>query len=302
MKLFVLRSDSPNVSLGPLWALLDELGISYEDCPIGETEKFEETPMGKGKFYPSHIVIVPESGPAEAWWYYYALGYIQGTERPERLCIYYSADINSKPVLPPGVTESHSFRELKSYVTAEAENFQKKGKRKAAEKRIIEAGLAVSFDSFGECIKDGFYEGVEWFLDAGFSANSVNRRGVPVLNLAVRNERFEIFDLLLRKGADIDAVSGDNGNTPLMEAVVIRDERFIEELLNRGGDLNIQNKNGQTALIIAVGNGYAEIVRELLRKEIDLSIADNLGMTARKYAELFHHSQILALLDPGLVS
>jgi ankyrin repeat protein len=64
-----------------------------------------------------------------------------------------------------------------------------------------------------------------------------------------------------------------------------------------GVELDRQNKNGQTALILAIGNGAVESAKQLILSGARTDIKDGLGMTATKYAELFHHTEILRLLE-----
>jgi len=75
---------------------------------------------------------------------------------------------------------------------------------------------------------------------------------------------------------------------------------MVEELLDRGADLNLRSKNGQTALMLAIGEGKSEIAQLLIHRGADLSPVDALGMTAKKYAELFKQGETLALIEDRL--
>ncbi len=300
-----MHSDVCNDRLGPLWEIMKGLSIPYIDCAVQEGLDIGETVLADRGFHPDHIILLPPGGNGNRWWVYYAVGYAKGLGNMKKLCIVtdeeFTEDLGDV-YIPKGATISSSVDELRMYLLHEIEHSKQTQRETQAKKNIIQAGLALRSDSFGDCVQNGEMEHVKWFIDAGYSPDITNQRGVPMLNLAIRSEQNEVFEYLLDLGADVNGISGDNGNTPLMEAVVIRDEKALKKLLEENCNVNVQNKNGQTALIIGVGNGYAEIVEDLIRKNVDMSISDNLGMTARKYAELFHHSQILALLDPGLAS
>ena len=90
------------------------------------------------------------------------------------------------------------------------------------------------------------------------------QRGLELIN-ALKNAYFyesyevdhELIVRLLEAGADLSV--GDpkegitSGNTALMWAVLVGDEKAVELLLNAGADVNLQNnKRGRTALIWSV--------------------------------------------------
>ncbi len=315
MELLILHSDAENSRLGPLWELLQEVRVPYTDCPVRSDTDFDVSVLGTGTEHPTHIICIPSKEHVHAWWTYYALGYAEGAGNPQRLCFLFdplliggNGETGPAPAAIYGrdhcfpAAAAESLEELRTYLEREKEKQSTAARQGAAKQKLFGSGLALSIGSFAECAGKGDTESVRLFLDAGFSPESVTKKGVPMLNWAVRNEQHEVFTLLLSAGADIDGTSGDNGNTPLMEAVVNRDEKIIKELLREGCDTDIQNKNGQTALIIAVANGYTEIAEDLIVHKADISPSDSLGMTARKYAELFHHTQIMTLLDPELAS
>ncbi len=315
MELLILHSDAENSRLGPLWELLQEVRVSYTDCPVRSDTDFDASVLGTGTKHPTHIICVPSKEHPHAWWTYYALGYAEGAGNPRRLCFLFdplviggngetgpasAAVYGHDRCFPAAAAES--MEELRAYLEREIEKQSAATRQEAAKQELFESGLALSTGSFAERVGNGDAKSVRLFLEAGFSPDSVTEKGVPMLNWAVRNEQREVFTLLLSAGADIDGESGDNGNTPIMEAAVNRDEKTIKELLSGGCDIDIQNKNRQTALIIAVANGYTEIAEDLIVHNADISPKDSLGMTARKYAELFHHTQIMTLLDPELAS
>lgn len=311
MELLILHSEAEKSRLGPLRELLRKVHIAYSLCPVKAGAGPDSGVLSCGENRPTHLIVISSGKADDMWWICYALGYVRGMGNTESLCFVsdpvltgYTGDTEEvdRLISRTGAAAVKNLDRLKAYLQREVEKFTVTERAETAKKKLFEAGLACSADSFEESVKKGNTEAVRLFLEAGFSPDTVNRKGVPMLNRAVRNEQYEVFLALLDAGADVDAKSGDNGNTPLMEAVFVRDAKIINKLLDCSCDLDRQNKNGQTALIVSVANGYTEIAEELILNNADISPRDGLGMTARKYAELFHHTQIMTLLDPELAS
>lgn len=70
----------------------------------------------------------------------------------------------------------------------------------------------------------------------------------------------------------------------------------VEEFLEKGADINMQNKDGSTALMWAANEGFEEIVKLLLQKGAAVNIQDNAGNTALMVAASKGFKEILKLL------
>ena len=123
------------------------------------------------------------------------------------------------------------------------------------------------------------------------------KNGVSLLNIAIRNGHIKIASILLELGANVNSISGDRGNTPLMDAAAEANIEIMRKLIKAGADLNLKSKSGQTALVLSVGRQAEEAAVLLIKAGADINIKDDLGMSARKYAELFKLNQILLLMD-----
>ena len=71
---------------------------------------------------------------------------------------------------------------------------------------------------------------------------------------------YDITSFLLSSGAQINAVDNE-GQTPLMLAVICEHEDIIRLLLDSGADVNILNSEGQTVLSL---DGTSELIASLL--------------------------------------
>ena len=76
--------------------------------------------------------------------------------------------------------------------------------------------------------------------------------------------RSKVVELLLGKGADVNAQGGHYGNA-LQAASAGGDEKVVELLLGKGADVNAQGGYYGTALQAASVRGHEKVV-ELLRK------------------------------------
>ncbi|KAI0592859.1 hypothetical protein F4775DRAFT_60436 [Biscogniauxia sp. FL1348] len=102
----------------------------------------------------------------------------------------------------------------------------------------------------------GRQRAVELLLTAGADVESFNPQSATystALHKAIGGNHVEIAEMLLQKGAYIDAVNR-NGNTSLMEAVRNRNIDMIHLLLRYGADKESRDRSGATALSYATGD------------------------------------------------
>ncbi|KAL5515176.1 hypothetical protein EMCRGX_G000307 [Ephydatia muelleri] len=85
---------------------------------------------------------------------------------------------------------------------------------------------------------------------------------------------------LLDQGADIDAAAAldlSGPKTPLMWASHNGHTECVKVLLDRGAQVNMQNKDGWTALMRASGSGHMECVQVLLDRGADVNMQDEVS-------------------------
>ncbi len=225
----------------------------------------------------------------------FSAGYCLGRRKPAAAVLYaYHSDASRLEIpLPKLRTEA----ELGQFLEIERQRWLRRRVIREARKAILASGRTLSDESFASCVVEGDLAVAARFIEAGFSPDTCDRKGVPLLALAVRNRHHALVTFLIRQGADVNAVSVDRENTAVMDAASVDDIEILGELLAAGVELDRQNKNGQTALILAIGNGAVESAKQLILSGARTDIKDGLGMTATKYAELFHHTEILRLLE-----
>jgi hypothetical protein len=250
---------------------------------------------------PSHILILSPVSPS---WLGFIAGFACGAGLP--LLVYGDETAGRIPREFAGCfrvfkTES----QLMDYFRSEKQARQKRETaREAARARetLLHMGVPVSADSLAACTSEGHLREVALFLAAGFSPDSQDRFGVPLLHLAVRGGHRETALLLLEAGAQVNLRSKDRGSSALIDCAMGKFHDIAADLLHAGADVNIKSKDGQSALILAVGSGDETMTEMLLKAGADPDDPDVLGASARKYASLFNKSGIIALFKTYAVS
>lgn len=76
----------------------------------------------------------------------------------------------------------------------------------------------------------------------------------------------KVVQLLIQRGADINHV-GNDGFTPLLNAIGIQDENSARILIEHGANINAQNSDGDTGLILAASNSAGSNSKNQLYKK-----------------------------------
>ena len=271
----------------------DTVGLKFNDRWRIETRSRFDTILGGA----SHALCILDERDTGSAWFAYVVGLTRGRSMPLAL---YRLDPGVEPV--GWIDDLCVFSDLNAvagYYLEEGKEWAVKGGRRQAKAALLELGISWHAESLAQCVRDGDTKAVELFIDSGFPPDIREKTGVPMLCLAARSKHLSIVELLLERGADIDAQSDDRGYSPLMDAAQQGDARLLRFLLEKGADTDLQSKDGQTALVLAVGRSDADIVETLLAGGADPDIADKLGLTARKYAKLFHDERIDSAFSAG---
>ncbi len=124
----------------------------------------------------------------------------------------------------------------------------------------------------------------------------VDKDAETALHFAASSNKLQVVDLLLRKGANIDAK--DNlGKTALHIAVSEGRLETVKILLKKGANIKALENDGKTALHIAACDGKLEIIDFLLQKGADIEAQDNLGQTALHNAVSYLDNYMKLSLD-----
>lgn len=126
----------------------------------------------------------------------------------------------------------------------------------------------------------GCPKSVRYFLSKGVDINQIDTYRATPLWLAAQNGHLEIVQLLIEKGADINAVVDDNHRTALMLAAQNGHLEVLQLLIEKGADINAADSYHWTVLMAATLGGYIDIVKLLLENGADPDKKNNYGYRA----------------------
>ncbi|MDR2701366.1 MAG: ankyrin repeat domain-containing protein [Spirochaetaceae bacterium] len=309
MKVLLIHTAKKNDNASRLRPLLEDMNNSVETMTIKSQDEGIITQFTSffSPFDPerkeeektnalSHVAIL---SPLSKRWFDFLAGFSCGSRLP---FIVFGEEAIS------GISEefAHCFTFLNTddslhiFLESENEAFKKQEAARAiirAQETLLKMGIPVTGESLAQCAGEGHVEEISLFLAAGFSPDTRNKTGVPLLNLAARKGNLEVVRFLIASGAQLNLQADDRGTSALIDSVMGKYYDLADELIRTGADVNIKSKDGQTALIVAVGTGDEKIVEVLLKAGADADISDSLGVSAKKYASFFHKESIMSLFD-----
>jgi uncharacterized protein len=286
------RDEYPEIA--PVSATLTEAGMESELCEI--TTQWE-TELPRALAESTHCLIVPGGSSESNLWFSFTAGFCLGKRIP--FFVFAPDHLGTVPAYLNRSVVSSSLADLSEFLRQRVADWRREEQAARARAELERSGISFSEEAFCETVREGEVKAVRLFLEAGYSPNIRDKNGVPVLSLAVRNQHGSVVKMLIQAGADVNVISDDRGNTPLMDAAAVGSLEFLGELVDAGADTDVASKNGQTALILAVGQNALPLVERLVAAGADAAIEDNLGMSAAKYAKLFNQSEILECIAGG---
>ncbi|MDR0598397.1 MAG: ankyrin repeat domain-containing protein [Treponema sp.] len=297
MKILFLHDGAGKEIAVNLLRQLEKQGIEGEAALMEGDWGSSGPPLAEILGGATHVLAVfPEAGglnPATLPRFAFAAGFACGARLP--LLIYGG----EAPSLPPwSAGEPVHLRgeaDFSAYLEREAKEWIRERSIQQARESLLEGGIPCTAASLGQCIGEKNLEAVKLFLRAGFSPDTRDKAGVPLICLAARAGDREITALLIGNGASVNAPAGDRGGTALIDAALGKHTDILGDLLGAGADPNAKSKDGQSALIIAVGLNDEPTVELLLKSGANVDDPDSLGVSARKYAALFNRPGMVKL-------
>jgi hypothetical protein len=308
MKILLIHTNEDNETAGNIESILVKLDILFDafilnspqDIDINKFTGFFDFSGSEEHEYhansPTHVLV---ASPLDSQWFDFLAGFAFGSRI--HILIYRREAI-------PGISKEFAAfftflgteASLQTYLEAESEVSKKQDAARNilnSQESLLKTGIPMTVESLAQCVTDGRVKEISLFFDAGFSINSRNSAGVPIINIAARNGKSEIIRYLITAGADVNQIAEDRGTTALIDSVMANYEDIADDLIKAGTNLNVKDKDGQTALIVAAGASMVKMVELLAKAGADPDIPDSLGVSARKYATLFGNKAILSLFD-----
>jgi len=296
MNIFIICLEKEKEKASQLVSFLEKTGIQSKSLIIKTNDEGLKVVENF-----SHIAVL---SPLGLGWIDFFAGFFCGSHLPILVC-------GEKAI--KNIPDVYAFcfkffdteEKLHNYLADEYEICKKNeaaSELNHARQTLLDRGVPTTNESLAMCVAQGEEEEVSLFLAAGFSPDTKDKKGIPLLGLSARNGQLNILKLLLRSGAQINLVAGDRGSTALLDSAIERNKDMLKTLIEAGADVNIQSKDGQTALVVVVGEGDEEIAEMLVKAGADPDIKDALGVSARKYATIFGNKKILSIFDANKVN
>lgn len=133
---------------------------------------------------------------------------------------------------------------------------------------------------------------VQLLLLKGANIEAVDKSKQTPINLAAKQGHAEIVSALVEVGANVDHADED-GWTALRSAAWGGHLSVVNVLLSAGASVNYADVDQRTALRAAAWGGHEEIVIKLLKSGADVNKADNEGRTTLIAAAYMGHTEIV---------
>ncbi|MDO4228813.1 MAG: ankyrin repeat domain-containing protein [Capnocytophaga sp.] len=119
----------------------------------------------------------------------------------------------------------------------------------------------------------------KYLLDKGADVNIKDSHFyTPILFAAIRgNTNQELYDLLLKHGANIKETNEDGANALLLIIPHLKDLKEAQYFTKKGLSLQSVDKNGNNAIFYAARNGNKEIIKQLVAKKINAKAINHKG-------------------------
>jgi len=175
----------------------------------------------------------------------------------------------------------------------------------ASVKKFIRQGTEVdakdsdSWTPLWWAISSRRQEVARFLIESGADVNTTHRddlKGRSVLLFTVRKGCVKLVELLIARGADVNAASGSRSSTPLNAAALTGNKPMVEILIAKGADVSGKRLSGRTPLYSAAEQGHTEVVKLLIAKGADVNASDRRGRTPLAIAESKGHTEIVEML------
>ena len=122
--------------------------------------------------------------------------------------------------------------------------------------------------------KDFINEMLSKARDSKALINQFDKRGVTPLMVAANSNQLDIAYILVRRGANIDAVD-KNGTSAIHRAMAKNHNEILNFLIKRGGDINAATPNGKTYLMKAIDTMQKKDVNKVIYRSANVNLKVN---------------------------
>ena len=161
--------------------------------------------------------------------------------------------------------------------------------------RLLRTYKKVKLDNMIKAVRYNKLDSLRLAIEDGYSVDTVDDEGQPLLMIAAQNHYHAIFRLLLSAGADFNIRNSD-GQTPLLYTAWISNTSASRMLIEAGACVFDRDRSDYTPLVLASQKGNQYIVSLLL----ETGVQDQMGEEALGWAiSTERRSIVRKLLDAG---
>lgn len=166
----------------------------------------------------------------------------------------------------------------------------------AASVLIVSGAFQAYAGPLHDAARDGNVETVRELAGQGTALDARGENGETPLILAILEGHADVADTLIELGADVMA-RNERGLTPLHAAAYAGSAGTAQLLLDRGAELEDRsNVSGTTPLIVAAEQNHVAVAELLLARGADLKIPDGDGFTALTQAWAKQRAEMVRML------
>ena len=129
-----------------------------------------------------------------------------------------------------------------------------------------------------DLIENGSFEEIHNYLKSGGRVDKKNASGITVLFSAIRLGRDDVFDLLIKKGANIYSCSNIKSVTPLHCAAYYGRTSILKYLIAKYDYIDLPSRDGFSPLMYAIRFGGQEVVDCLINAGANVNWKVNFNM------------------------
>ena len=139
---------------------------------------------------------------------------------------------------------------------------------------------------------------VKRLLDMNARLDLTDSGGCNVLYFACAAGQTEIAELLLKQNKDLATVANNNGETPIVPAVLSGKAKLIALLRRHGANIDAKDGFGVPIISRAISCGHRDIVKDLVLHHADLENRnESWDLTPLHYAAYYADDKVLRLVS-----
>lgn len=133
-----------------------------------------------------------------------------------------------------------------------------------------------SLETLIEACKRGHVDLVKQHIEAGLALNDYDPHYWTPLRTAIANRNYEIADLLIAHGADVN-MKADYDETVLFMAVRAASMKSVRYLVAKGANVNSRNRDGETPLFMLKYYDRVAVADILINAGADVNARNKTG-------------------------